>query len=413
VAPQELVHTRALIVWGSDAAVPPAFLAARRASEQHDLGALNRSALELRGILAGQGSAQIIGPIIQEWRSALSRVAGTPAEVAQRHRSNVDRVNSLLSAMSSSGSLVEANTAEFLRQRARLVVLTPTHDSGSRAIALGGTVHNVAYVGADHAFPSANAHYDLADPRSPANVHLGPEPGNVTAESFPDPNTVRVLDPWRHPDAGIRTTLMHETQHLLDRSADEHITSGSGLAAEAWVSYKTEFRARWVSGEFAHLSDSPLAGENPRRAAIQDDIIAPANGLEADAGYRDVTMAYRRDLRLPDGRAFRTAVRDYHHPDSVNMLNSIRIDDLYSALGRVEAGATATSRPVLALLDSISSLTPADLAYVNSGSAWRLQNSIGRRCRGPVLAVIARALGAGSMPSWSSRAASQPPWTNR
>ena len=428
---ESLELARLLIRWGDERAIPPGVTMLRTAVLTGDRqAAMTASRLISSSEALALTRDQIVGDVLQRWIAVLGSPNGTDYSydrAIERHRLNMQRTEAALQALATESSErggqrahVGPNTAEYLRSGlVRVNVLTPCHDGRERAIRQGrATVSNdkTAYFGIDNNFPDASATYDAADMTSRRNTHVDDPPETTVASargghgrSIGARGEVSIYDPLAHSDERLRRSLVHELQHIADKHFNEPGSrtaelqdSQLGTADQAWNEYKSEFRAFWVSGEYDGRSETTRPGRgfgNERQVVIFDHI---------HSAYVTIREHYDRDHRLADGRSFRDAVHGYVRPEGVNLINSVRVERFYRLLELVRPD----SRPseVRYLIEAAGRFTQEDRSFINSSSAWRLQQSIGQRCRGRTLDVVARAVANGPAPSWAAHVRQQPEW---
>ena len=198
-----------------------------------------------------------------------------------------------------------------------------------------------AFFGGDDVPPNPAADYD-AEVTSARGVTFDLSPDDADGWNDAGRREMGLMDPARGSERYLRDVLLtHEAQHGLDRHEDEPGGHGnpdtSPLAA--WNSYKTEFRAYWITNEYDSHSTRLVTAAAPWRSDKQYAIF---NHMYTSSTYAFVATHWDADAALPDGRRFRVAIQDYAVPEGVDLINSIRIDDFYTLLG---AASRRTGRP--------------------------------------------------------------------
>ncbi len=129
--------------------------------------------------------------------------------------------------------------------------------------------------------------------------------------------TTDVVTGAKRTDDEMIMLIVHEAVHHLDYAPDR----GTDLGR-----YKTEFRAYWVDGRYNALATSydeslsPPGPKSPRARAIFD-------GLYGSVTYPFVKPAYDNNTA-----GFREAVDSYLVPDGVNLVTSMRLEDLRATI---------------------------------------------------------------------------------
>lgn len=413
----DLWHAQLLLRYGNESAYPPAIseLWAATDGAAHDkprafraLQALNPT--QMQEIAAVPGLRDILAEFnaASEVRATTDLLSGDYAGARQRHVANVATFNRVLAGMLASTNVVYRNTAQALspprpgaRPRIAVKVFTPTHDAAARA-----THHShpgdFAFFGGNDVPPNPAADYD-AEVTSARGIVFDMPPDQADGWNDAGRREMGLMDPARGSDTYLRDVLLtHEAQHGLDRHEDEPGGHGnpdtSPLAA--WNSYKTEFRAYWITNEYDSHSTRRVTAAAPWRSDKQYAIF---NHMYTSSTYAYVATHWDADASLPDGRRFRAAIQDYAVPEGVNLINSIRIDDFYTLLGGCQpTHRSPSASPISDLIAAAGRFDPADRTYVNSGEAWRLQNSIGQRLHWGALLTTARAMNDGTtVPAWA------------
>ena len=336
-------------------------------------------------------------------KGAMKRATGG-AGILGRHRRNVEVTKEVLAEMKKPDrSLLIRNTAELLEpsgggaSKARLSVLTKTHDAADRAKKHGKT-GEVAYFGDDQTYPDNTADYDL-DITEDRNIHFE-EPGVAGSQIG---SRIRLMEPRRRR-ASVPSTLVHEVQHLADkheRDPDWHEDDKS--PEQSWVLYKTEFRAYWIDGSYKkHGTTSGTANEARFDNAKQEAIFLHLWGDNDKDTYAEWLRPNYRGNTAVGGRKFRDLVHGYTHPEGVNLINSPRIDHFWRRLRLCDKGDTILGlSPLKELKAAAQALDDIDRTYVQSSRAAALQQMMKDRLAAKPLEEIAKILNGGTLPDWA------------
>jgi hypothetical protein len=145
---------------------------------------------------------------------------------------------------------------------------------------------------------------------------------------------IAIVEPVDQGEKQLKGTIVHEVQH----DADKH----TGAAAER---YKSEFRAYWVDQTFkSESAEKGSAGEEE----IDGQKVAFDNKRQR-AIFKHLYAAYDYVSASWDNEDFRKVVAEMKKPDSVNWVNSPRIDDLYIELQKEKPSAGDVNKKVKAL----------------------------------------------------------------
>lgn len=302
---------------------------------------------------------------------------GTPASFSAaraRHHANVQR----LSAELHKGAKLQdsrwgkrlPNACDWvLKGKTKLYALTETHDSAARANQLGATTGEVAYFGKSTPVPADSSYHEtvLTDA---ANIELL-FPGTAGYQTH---GTIAVVEPVLQTEQYLQETLVHEVQH----DADHHGTT-------PFERYKTEFDSYWIDRTFSEKSYSKKTGTANASATAADGtaLVGFDNALQQQIflhlyndknNYGYVASSWASDP------GFVTQVKALTHATGLNLVDSVRIDDLYRPLVKTPPDiALAKKRLTLlndhdrsAIVDStmadtwrhlLDTLSPADKAW--------------------------------------------------
>lgn len=244
-----------------------------------------------------------------------------------------------------------SNSIEWIDQGGGfLFVLTPVGQMEQRIQANGAPARRMigAYFpnpeksnkGHIRTSPQAYNWKDLKD-----NKHVYFTKRNHWGLRFGGSNRFYLMDVRNQSDKAILETLVHETQHTLDR----HDDFDKEKMKEAWSQYKTEFRAHYISGEFDGFSDEEGSGDNEFKTKRQEKVaikICTHYDLSGKAWNDGIVTHNPKDTPEKDRKKycedFRSKVRAYVRPEQfgVNDVNSTRIDKFYEALKTMKKEGT-------------------------------------------------------------------------
>jgi len=328
-----------------------------------------------------------------ELQAAKDYLSGAYAKQIAAHKANVAAVAALVPGWRTSPDAVIKNTAEWLfpaasAPRLHVHVLTKTHDSAARAKEHGES--GVAYFGLDTDYPSDAATYD-ADVTSKRGIDFE-DANNIGTHSG---EHVQIMEPTARAPDELLAVLVHELQHGADRHEDEPDWKEDFKSPEeSWVRYKTEFRAYWVDARIGG-SDTPGSAAAPFDNAHQKGVF--------DHLYKDYAEWLKPNYdgnKEVHGKKFKDLVHGYAKPEGVNLRNSPRIDDLYTAAGRCSPASVDSAKPPLSeLLAAARALNADDLAYVNSPEARALQERLKDQLAKSAFDAVALVLGS---PPWAA-----------
>jgi hypothetical protein len=257
------------------------------------------------------------------------------------------------------------NSCEWVKTgKAKLFILTKTHDSLARVTAWG------------HPAGAAWFSHPAGDVYSGATYYRRKMPSETFDNTNVDLEEVATVDGFSTgPDIALMETalakgrdylwsvLKHEIQH----SADHH---GAG----DFEGYRTEFNAYWLgSREYDAQSPTQIVHHMGRDWRARQWAIF--NNLYNDPAYAYVKTAWDAEAGLPvPSRKFRIAVRDYWHPQTVNPTNSVRVDNFVAAVEAASyADCTAAAAPgnpkLAAITAAATALTADDKKDIRSGGA--------------------------------------------
>lgn len=230
----------------------------------------------------------------------------------------------LLGIMTARGSVAANVAAAITAGRITLRPLTVRHDSAAYVTAKTGAP-NPAMVGY---FIGTNYTLPASDPNSFAGVagaaafSIGGASGNIVIN-----RTTDVVASTRRPNDEIIMLAVHEAVHALD------IRPGAGTDIER---YKTEFRAYWMDGRYGppeRGTCTPGDGPQCRNTAMNPSMTPPGpkspraraifDGLYGSVTYPFVKPAYDNNTG-----GFRDEIDNYLVPDGINLIVSLRLEEL-------------------------------------------------------------------------------------
>ncbi len=256
----------------------------------------------------------------------------------------------------------------------KLRPLTVRHDSAAFVAAVGG--------GADpskHGFFIGTSYGPAPDP---ARSFVDAATLGGRNEAFKDLVVKRTFDAaagaaGKVPDEKVIATLVHEGVHSLD--------------AQFWFSasadienYKTEFRAYWMDGGFGPPDQATCPADADGCFSAEVDPSMPAPGPKSPRArkifdhlyerYEFVKPAYDNNV---DG--FRDKVDNYVAPDGINLLVSMRLENLRMLIDGWPGTGFAVFRA--AVLVQAAALTAEEKWEIHGNRAWR--DLVERKVRNP------------------------------
>lgn len=234
-------------------------------------------------------------------------------------------VDLITSGVKAEHDLVWRNTCEWLLQcKVGLYVLAPRHDSSEQV----QKAEKAEKRGYD---PSLDcAYFGLDKPILPGCAGSAlPAYGQVTIipfaqRRFTEPGKIVIIDPMAIADREqLKRVVAYEVQLVMAHEQPE-----SDLEK-----YRSEFNARWVAGYHDKKSEKPdhtlpsvmvnnrkVAMRNARQAAIFSDIYNHTDGMPSAWNH------------WWSGPSFQRSVFNISAAQGKNLINSVRIDNLYGAL---------------------------------------------------------------------------------
>ncbi|MGH2532458.1 MAG: hypothetical protein ACRDJW_09140 [Thermomicrobiales bacterium] len=403
----DLWKAQLLLEFGKESAFPPTVRAIWGATkgwgtdEERIYKAIDKlTAGQLDELLKIPGLKEILKADLN--KGEMKRATGG-AGVVDRHKKNVAFVKNELAEMKKPGSpTLIRNSAEWVEPasgapKIELIILTKTHDAPARAKHHGKT-GDVAYFGEDQKYPDDSADYDLRI-TSTRNINFT---GATFAGEHQD-KKIWLMEPKKHGRASVRGTLVHEIQHDADKHEKEPDWAKAYKSPEeSWVRYKTEFRAYWIDGDFDRNSVTSGTATDPKfDNAKQEAIYLHLWGDADDDTYAEWLRPNYRTNPTVGGRKFQDLIHGYTHPEGVNLINSVRIDDLYNTLATCKKSDRHLTRsPLKELKAAAQALNEGDRLYVQSSRAAALQKMMKDNLAAKPLKAIAKIVGGGTLPKW-------------
>jgi hypothetical protein len=268
------------------------------------------------------------------------------------------------------------NSCEWIRNGGmRIRILSPTHDANDRQTGM------VAYFDATVLHPSTGGDYphELV---SDARV-MFEEPGTLGL-NHPGGTQLDLFDLASRTDEEIKSTLIHEVQHSADQSwPGQRWVDPRG---SAYSDYQSELRAYWTETREGASNDH---FGSSAEAAVNDTVVSftdPATGTEQTvttnfrnkrqeeifkhllSGYPYVPRNYVQDP------AFKAMADAFDRPVGGNLVNSIRIERVATAVDRCTADMEPADPVVASMLSTCDGLDGDDRAFLGdetaSGSFW-------------------------------------------
>jgi hypothetical protein len=277
--------------------------------------------------------------------------------------------------------LLFRNSAQWVwERRSPTCVLTQTHDATSRKAG------SVALFDVKVKYPEIGGEYD--EQPSPKDVeHIKYVPvGFLGTESVGE---IDLIDPARQSDEELKLTIVHEVQHAADQigwGQPGRVQGTPGLTGSAMLiseqdynNYQTEFRAYWVSeASVADTFGSERKGaQNSRPVRFVDgktnQTLSATTHFSNErqekifwhlaANYPRVAEVYTRDA------AYRSMVDRFDRPVGINLVDSLRIQDVSEALKSCRPEMTAETPEVKRLFAAVATLDDADLNFLRNSTS--------------------------------------------
>lgn len=280
------------------------------------------------------------------------------------------------------------NSCQWIESgRAVLTILSRTHDATTRRpgfIAHFDRLVKYPATGGDYAeTPAAgdDDHISYVPPR---------ELGGMQADEF------TLIDPARQNDDELKSTFVHEAQHSADQTfwgrkpqpppgrveGSPGLTGGNALVSAGFYNnYQSEFRAYFIGTREGSAQDalgsstSPATNtrrvtwtnprgrtftlstsfKNERQEKIFWHILNNYPALE-------VAQTYTQDV------AYRNMVNTFAQPAGINLVNSVRIQELSDALKSCKPSMDESAPEVQSMLRKAGALDLTDRAFLNEPS---------------------------------------------
>lgn len=309
-----------------------------------------------------------------------NRGAQLKAAARQKHEDQQKRVAALiqqgLATQPATSSVTDLqtlfrNSCEWIVQgRSTMVVLSQTHDSKTRKPKF------VAYFDRQVKFPKTGGDYaEQPAPDDTDHIQYVPEDwaGGMSA------GELSLINPEDFSDATLKETITHEVQHAADQNAfgqagrvegTPGLKGGDALqSAQKYNNYQSEFRAHWLEAPEGSPRDK---FKSSRKAALNSKPVtstdpATQQKLSVATGFKNERQEkifwYLHDYypgliiaeTYTQDPSYRAMVNAFEQPVGVNLVNSVRIQDLIKAIEPLASVKTISTK----------TLSPADQAKVN------------------------------------------------
>lgn len=256
----------------------------------------------------------------------------SPEAAMDRYRRGVDRLTKMIQiGANTKADVVWKNTCDLLiAGRIQLYVLAPRHDSRELIQQKTGNPDSPlrAYFGSDTAVTLKEDNAAVPAPTYDQITYLNEgEEGKVL------PGKIAIIDPWRTAETKervLREELIHEVQHAVSH---RQTMSAANL-------YKEEFTAYAVSGfkgDESPDSNKPVVLSDGTTIAALDNRLQFAifrhlyNNHPVVNREMNSTASAALD-KIIGQKTFWDVVQEFKAPSGINLINSMRIDNLRSAL---------------------------------------------------------------------------------
>lgn len=273
----------------------------------------------------------------------------------------------------------------FTTGKISLYAIVKTHDSSSRATALGNAGQE-AYFG----YPDSRL---LPAPRQTTlyNGDNQKDKTNITCQAlsvagFNENGTkVAIVEPADRSEEAIYQTIRHEVQHSADRHNHNNTSTKLKKAQEG---YKTEFRAYSLQDigtgtnfDQTYLTSSTYNLEtwNIRGASQHFNGNWPRKQWEIfshiynSGSYKYIKDAWDEENSIEDPlkRPFQQTVVKFTTPESLNPTNSIHLEDLYNHLDSVSHFLYEKDKEITDIEAVINKLTQQEATIVLKSVDWQ------------------------------------------
>ncbi len=336
----------------------------------------------------GAGQSSTAGSLLSHWADdgiqaksgvqpqtgdTSSASGGTYAQALARHKANLDKLSQLIkTGKTEAGTRFGTtwpNACQWLESgKTRLHALTKTHDSVERATHMGQPDKHAMF-GIDVPCPSASVYDKDTKAKNQNNIYLA-DPSWVGFRAPGNPSKVVIIEPSTHSDDSVQETIVHEVQH----DADHHAKTDDG--GDAWGRYSTEFRAYWIDGTYrdrsgasgsakSGLSVKDHEGKNEVKLDEFDNERQQTifSKLYQSQSYAYVAKAWNDGS---EGSEFQTRVLGMPQPQGINLVDSVRIDNLYLELAK----SKPDRKRAIALADELNAEDKQAIAGEGMRSKW-------------------------------------------
>jgi hypothetical protein len=345
--------------------------------------------------------AEVLGEKVDERSSTRLKRAAQQQHLDQQKRV-ADLIRQGLGTAPVSSSATDPqtlfrNSCEWIAQgKSTMAILTPIHDAQTRKPGF------VAYFDREVKFPQTGGDY-AEQPEAGDTDHILYAPPDWAGGM--QGGELSLINPAKFSDAGLKGTIVHEVQHAADQNAfgqagrvegTPGVTGGDALqSAQRYNDYQSEFRAYWLQAPEGSPRDkfgsSQQLAQNGKPVVWTDPSAQQKSMATGFANARQERIFwYLHDhypgLRVAETYAtdpsYRAMVNAFAHPAGVNLVNSVRVQNLIKAIEALvtaKGGAAKTSPPadpgkVNDLFQKVAALDETDRAFledpVGSQAFW-------------------------------------------
>ncbi len=328
-------------------------------------------------------SAKISSREVESLKEPIQRIIGGSYEqVTKRHKENLKFAKeSLESARSSKDSTLRRSVEWLNGKDISVYAITETHDAKKRAKMQGQPPKKLAYFGKPKSSVVPNEAgpedpYKKDDMTSRDNIVFAAE--GIRGLNF-EGNAIALIEPI-YFKSSIFETIKHEVQHSADRhhSTDDNIDS-------SWSLYQTEFRAYSIENKGLDNRDlltktlfdkvGVLCAKDYTWDKRQWDIFR-----HIYHHYGEIEQAWDRECGSDKNqRTFQKRVVGLKETNSVNPINSLKIESFYKAATFHEkeilrAEANELDAGVKSFLSELVRMEPEEIRYVMSSDYYKKMN---------------------------------------
>jgi Domain of unknown function (DUF4157) len=331
-------------------------------------------------------------------QSSTGATAGTTTQakgaVVRQHEFQQRRIATLiqqgldtvpLSGVTTDTSTLFHNSCEWIAAgRSKLIVLTRTHDATTRRPG------SIAYFDREVSYPAIGGDY-AEQPTPGDNNHIEYAPPNW--QGGLQANEFSLLDPAFQSDEQLKSTFIHEVQHAADQTfwgrnpspppgrvgGSPRLTGGTALiSAGLYNNYQSEFRSYWLQAPEGSPQNQFGSSQQPATNTRPVTWTSPSGQrFSSTTSFQNerqerifwhLATSYT-DLKIPETYtqegAYRNMVDLFSQPMGINLVNSVRIQELTDVLQRCNPSMDRIAPEVREVFNKVNALDSTDRAFLN------------------------------------------------